>query len=188
MSVGMLTTHPVTTHWWHLLLQGIMSIIVGILLVISPGVTTVVLVQILGIYWLVTGILSLVSLFLDRSMWGWKLVAGILGILAGISIVRHPLWSGFFIPFTIVIFLGVQGLIQGVIGVIQALQWKSWGTALLGIVNIIFGLFILSAPFVATAILPIVLGIVALITGIVAVFGAFRVRRQKDKITSLQSI
>ncbi|HEU5230225.1 MAG TPA: DUF308 domain-containing protein [Ktedonobacteraceae bacterium] len=119
--------------WWHLLLEGIIALIIGLLLVSFPGETTVVLAQLLGLYWLVTGILSLVSLFVDRSQWGWKLFAGILGILAGIVVVRHPLWSAFLVPFTIVIILGVQAIIQGIVELILAFQGGGWSAALLGV-------------------------------------------------------
>lgn len=168
--------------WWHLLLEGIIALIIGLLLVSFPGETTVVLAQLLGLYWLVTGILSLVSLFVDRSQWGWKLFAGILGILAGIVVVRHPLWSAFLVPFTIVIILGVQAIIQGIVELILAFQGGGWSAALLGVINIIFGIFILSAPLIATAVFPVVLGIVAIILGLLAIFGSFRAREQEEQL------
>src|SRR5690242_6668938 len=88
------------TPWWVVLLEGIAGVIIGICLLISPGMTTLVLVQFLGFYWLFCGILSLVSLFVDRTAWGWKLVGGILGIIAGLIVIRHPLWSAVLIPTT----------------------------------------------------------------------------------------
>lgn len=172
--------------WWHLLLAGITAVIVGILLVSFPKETTVVLVQILGIYWVVTGILALVSLFIDRSQWGWKLFVGILGILAGIVVVRHPLWSAFLVPFTIVIILGVQAIIQGIIELIMAFQGGGWGAGLLGVINIIIGIFLLSEPAIATALFPIVLGVVAIVLGIVAIFGSFRARAQEEQVLPAQ--
>jgi uncharacterized membrane protein HdeD (DUF308 family) len=170
-----MSSNQSATHlWWLLLLQGIIAVIVGLLLVTWPAETTVVLVQILGIYWLVTGILALVSIFMDSSLWGWKLCAGILGILAGIVIIRDPLWSAFLIPFFIVLFLGIQGIIQGAINFIHAFRGYGWGAALLGIINLLFGILILSSPLIATSILPIVLGIFAIVAGIVAIVGSFR--------------
>ena len=57
--------------WWLIMIAGIAAFIVGMLLLISPGVSLVILVQLLGLYWLVTGILSIVSLFVDMSHWCW---------------------------------------------------------------------------------------------------------------------
>lgn len=186
MYAGMLARRYTAVPWWHLLLEGIMALIIGLLLVSFPRQTTIVLIQLLGLYWLVTGILALVSLFIDRSQWGWKLFAGILGILAGLVVVRHPLWSAFLVPFTIVIILGVQAIIQGVIELIQAFQGGGWSAALLGVINIIFGIFILSAPLIATAAFPVVLGIVAIILGLLAIFGSFRAREQEERVSRPQ--
>src|SRR6266702_3648835 len=84
--------------WWLVMIAGITVFIVGLLLLISPGMILLVLVQLLGAYWLVTGILSLVSLCIDRTLWGLKLVSGILGVLAGLVVLRDPLWSAILVP------------------------------------------------------------------------------------------
>jgi uncharacterized membrane protein HdeD (DUF308 family) len=172
---------PLAHIWGVLLLQGIMAVVVGLMLVTWPAATTIALVQVLGIYWLVTGILALVSMFMDHSLWGWKLCAGILGILASIVILRNPLWSAFVIPFFIVLFLGIQGIIQGAINFIHAFRGYGWGAALLGIINLLFGILILSSPLIATLVLPIVLGSFALVAGIVAIIGAFRIHGFQKK-------
>jgi uncharacterized membrane protein HdeD (DUF308 family) len=170
------TNQPATHPWWILLLEGIISVIVGFLLVTWPAETTIVLTQIMGMYWLVTGILALVSIFMDSSLWGWKLCAGILGILAGFLVIRHPIWSAFLVITYIVIFLGVQGIIQGIVNFVQAFKGYGWGAALLGAINIIFGILILSRLLSASFALPIVLGIFAIVAGIAAIMGSFRLR------------
>ena len=77
--------------WWFFLLEGIAGIILGILLLTDPGATILVLVTFLGFYWLIMGILALVRMFIDRSVpWFWELLIGIIGILAGILVLRHP--------------------------------------------------------------------------------------------------
>jgi uncharacterized membrane protein HdeD (DUF308 family) len=174
MHFSMSPNQPATHLWWLLLLEGIISVIVGFLLVTWPAETTIVLTQIMGIYWLVTGILALVSIFMDSSLWGWKLCAGILGILAGFIVIRHPIWSAFLVVTFIVIFLGIQGIIQGIVNFVHAFQGYGWGAALLGAINLIFGILILSRLLTASFVLPIVLGIFAIAGGFAAIFAAFR--------------
>ena len=70
------TTFP----WWLVLLEGIFAAIFGFLLLIAPGGTLVFLVQVLGFYLLINGVLRLVSIFVDSSLWGLKPAIGILGI------------------------------------------------------------------------------------------------------------
>ena len=160
--------------WWMVLLEGVAAIILGVCLLIAPWMTTLIVAQFFGFYWLFSGILSLVGLFGDRTLWGWKLCAGILGIIAGLVVIRHPLWSALVVPATLVVLLGVLGLIEGVVKFGQAFQGAGFGAVVLGILNIIFGLILLTAPLMATLVLPIVAGIFALIGGLAAIFMAFR--------------
>lgn len=162
--------------WWLVLIEGIALVIIGILFLANPARTSVIVIQALGLYWLITGILGLVSLFIDRSAWGWKLFTGILGIVAGIIILQHPLWSPLVVGATLVIVLGIQGIILGIFQLIMALQGGGWGLAILGVVSIIFGIVLLTNVFVATVSLPWVLGIFAIVGGIIAIFQAFRQR------------
>ena len=172
---------PVSFPWWAVLIQGIFSILVGILLLAYPGATTLVIVQFIGIYWLVTGIFSLVGIFMDRSMWGWKLFAGAIGILAGLAIMRHPLWSTFMLPSVLIIFLGVDGLIIGVVGIFAAIKGGGWAAGILGALSILFGLLLLGSPFIATLALPWIYGVLGVAGGIAAIFVAFR-QRGEEKV------
>lgn len=162
--------------WWVILLQGIAGVIIGILLLLQPVPSTVLLVQLLGIYWLVGGIFEIVSIFVDSTQWGWKLFSGAIGVLAGIVIIQHPVWSALLVPGTLVVLLGVFGLIIGVTNLIQAFQGGGWGIGLLGVVSIIFGILLLADPLAATLTLPFVFGAFALVGGIAAIAAAFRLR------------
>jgi uncharacterized membrane protein HdeD (DUF308 family) len=161
--------------WWIPLIEGIALIIVGILLFTNTAAATEVLVLVLGIYWLIAGIMELVSLFIDRSAWGLKLLGGIIGIWAGLLILQHPLRGALALGFAIVIILGIQALILGVINLIQAFRGAGWGIGILGVINIIFGIILLGNVWVA-AILPWVLGGLAIVGGIVAIVMAFRMK------------
>jgi len=168
----------IITPWWLILIEGIAGIILGLLLLTDPAETLVVLVQFLGIWWLVGGILDIVSLFIDRTAWGWKLFSGIIGIIAGIVILRHPMISAIIVPGIFVTFLGVLGLIQGVIGIIGAFQGGGWISAVYGIVSVIFGLILIFNAFVAGVIaLPLVLGVFALVGGAIGVYQAFQLKK-----------
>ena len=162
--------------WWLVLLQGISSLIIGIFLLTAPAATTFVLVQFLGIYWLVGGIFQIIAMFLDTTAWGWKLFMGILGILAGIAVMNHPLWSTLLLPYTLVIILGVQGIISGIIGLVIAFKGAGWGAGVLAGLSLLFGILLLSSSFVATLALPWVFGIFAVVGGIAGIFAAFKLK------------
>ncbi|HHJ06739.1 MAG TPA: HdeD family acid-resistance protein, partial [Anaerolineae bacterium] len=142
--------------WWLVLIEGIASVIVGAFLLFKPGMTLIVLIQVMGIFWLVGGIFRLIGIFMDRSMWGWKLVGGIIGILAGISVLSYPLWSAVMVPTVFVIVIGVQGLIMGVVTLIMAFKGGGWGPGILGALSIVFGIILLGNPLAGALVLPIV--------------------------------
>ncbi len=52
--------------WWLVLLEGIAAAIIGLFLLTAPGATLFVLIQVLGIFWLVGGLFRIISIFLDN--------------------------------------------------------------------------------------------------------------------------
>ena len=161
---------------WLVLLQGISLLILGILFVIAPGMTSEVVVQFLGIYWFVIGIFGIVSIFIDKSMWGWKLLSGVLGIIAGLIIMQHPIWSPLLVGNVLVIILGVEGIIIGIAHLFQGFQGAGWGMAALGIVSVIIGILLLTNVWAFTFALPLALGILALIGGIASIVAALQTK------------
>jgi uncharacterized membrane protein HdeD (DUF308 family) len=171
------STMEKSDNWWVFLLEGIAAIIFGVLLLTNPAATLVVLVVFLGFYWLFVGVLELVRMFVDRSVpWIWSLLIGILGIVAGILVVNHPLFAAVVLPATLVIYLGVLGLIIGVLGIIGGFSGGGVGSFIFGVLNVIIGLVLLGSPVMATLAVPFVFGILLLIEGLALIIWAFRVR------------
>jgi len=163
--------------WWIFLLQGIAGIILGLMLITAPGATLLVIVTFLGFYWLITGVLALVRVFVDRSIpWIWSLLSGIVGILAGLLVLRHPLLATVTVPTVLVIILGVQGLIMGVLEIIEGFKGGGIGSFILGVLNVLVGILLLSSPVAAALVVPLVFGILLLIEGVAHIVWAFRVR------------
>ena len=162
--------------WWLLLLEGILAIIVGILLFTSTEKTVVVLVQFVGLYWLIRGIFDIVSIFIDHTAWGWKLFMGIIGIIAGMLVLQNTLWAAVFVPTLMVWILGLYGIIGGIVMLIQAFQGGGWGVGIMGVVLILAGIFILANTLITTAVAIWLSGFVFVIGGIFLIVMAFRQR------------
>jgi uncharacterized membrane protein HdeD (DUF308 family) len=169
-------TEGMDSPWWLVLLEGIAAAIIGLFLLTAPGAILFVLVQVLGIFWLVGGIFRTVSIFIDTSLWGWKLVGGVLGILAGIVVLQHPLWSSVLVPAIYLIILGIQGLISGGVSLVLAFSGGGWGAGILGALSIVFGLVLLFNVWIGVAVLPYILGAVGIVGGGLAIAVAFAMR------------
>jgi uncharacterized membrane protein HdeD (DUF308 family)/predicted flap endonuclease-1-like 5' DNA nuclease len=164
-------------HWWLLLIQGIAAIILGVLLFTRPAATIQAIVIFLGIYWLITGVVTLVSLIWNRSQWGLKLITGIIGILAGLFIVRNPIISAFVVPTSFALVLGIMGILIGIGQLIQAFRGGGWGVGILGVLSIILGVLLLTNPAIGGLSLAFMLAILLIVGGIAAIFAAFGLRR-----------
>jgi uncharacterized membrane protein HdeD (DUF308 family) len=159
--------------WWLVLLQGIASLIIGLLLLTETGVTVFYLVIFLGVYWLISGIFDLVSLFVDRRHWGWKVFSGIIGIIAGLVIVRHPVWSAVLVPVTLVWVLALIGILIGLTHIIRAFTGGGWGSAILGILSLLFGLILAFRPLESLVVLVLLVSVWAVVGGAVAIVVSF---------------
>ena len=170
--------HPQQTSiWWVFLLQGIAGIILGFMLITEPGATMVALTTLLGFYWLFMGVIALVQVFVDRSTpWIWSLLTGIVGILAGLFVLRHPLLAALTVPTVLVIILGVEGLVMGALQIVAGFQGGGIGAFILGVINVLVGLLLLGSPVAAAVAVPLVFGVLLLIQGVGSIIWAFRVR------------
>jgi len=157
---------PGTNSWWLFWLQGIAGIILGLMLLTAPDLTTAALVSFVGMYWLIIGILALVRIFVDQSAPRfWPLVTGIVGILAGISVTRHPLLAALTGPTAIVIVLGVLGLIIGAIEFVHGIMGGGIGSFILAATYLPVGLLLLGSPIAAELVAPAVFGVLSLLQG-----------------------
>lgn len=166
--------------WWLVLLQACFAVFIGLLLVgagdIETAQGTMLVVRILGWYWFFVGILDIVFIFVDHTMWGWKLFSGGLGIIAGLYIIEHPIWATLVVPATFVIVLGIIGIAMGISDIVKAFTGGGWGIGALGALSIVLGLWLLSNRLTATLVFPWVAGILAIAFGIAGIFAAFRAR------------
>lgn len=164
--------------WWLALLTGIASVILGLFLVTSPAMSIAVLVTFLGAYWLVRGIFAIVEIFTGNAAvsWGWLLILGILGIAAGLIVLRNPLYSAVLVPTLVVLLLGIDALIMGVINFVRGFTGSGGWTAVLGVLDVIIGIILLARPVSAVLALPIILGILAIIGGVSLIVVSIRDR------------
>jgi uncharacterized membrane protein HdeD (DUF308 family) len=171
--------------WGLVLLRGIILIIFGWLLLAKPGITLLLLVQFLGVYFFVDGIFNIFRSIQARKFvrgWGWGIFTGILEILLGILIFSQPLISTiitvkFLVYWTafMAIVLGISGIITGILAY-QNVKHE-WAMIIGGILAIIFGVILIINPQAVVVVYLTIMGILAIVGGILEIFASFRLRK-----------
>jgi len=112
-------------HWWVVLLWGLTGVVVGVLTVVNPAITALVLTIYIGVWALMTGVLQIVAaLRLRKEIEGeWLLVlGGLLSVLFGIFVLMQP-GAGMMAMLWV---LATYAVIFGVLMVILAFKIKKF--------------------------------------------------------------
>jgi uncharacterized membrane protein HdeD (DUF308 family) len=133
-------------HWTLFLIEGIVLVILGLAAIMLPLIATVAIAIVVGWIFLLSGVVGLLSTFRMRSAPGfwWSLLSGILGVVAGIVLLRWPLSGAFSLTLVLTLFL----MLEGVVSIMFALEHKRelsgrWGVMLVsGVVDLILAAMI----------------------------------------------
>lgn len=105
------------------ILMGLFAIIVAILVIRNVAETVVVLTLILGIYWVIHGIIQFVMSVADNTypQRGFTIFMAILSVIAGIVLLAWPIESVTLLAW----FMGIWLVILGVLGMVLAFMVRS---------------------------------------------------------------
>lgn len=167
-------------HWWAVGLRGLVAILFGILALVIPSITLIVLIAFFGAYVLIDGVIAIFLAFRGRESnrnWGWLLVEGIVGVLIGIITFR---WPGV-TTFVLLAFIAAWAIITGVMEIFEAIELRrvidnEWLLILSGAVSVIFGLLLLFFPGSGALALVWLIGLFAIIFGILLLVLSWRLR------------
>lgn len=162
--------------WWLILVWGLLALLLGLMLIVTPLVTIATLILFMGAYWFVGGLFTLASLVWDRSNVGWKLFMGIISVLGGLVVMAQPALSTILVMGLLVFIIGFWAVLIGVVKIYDAYRTKDGGTGVLGVLSLLFGFILLVSPFAGAVSLSIVAGFFALVGGISAVAFSLKIR------------
>jgi uncharacterized membrane protein HdeD (DUF308 family) len=151
-------------HWRLFLVEGIILLGLGLAAVVLPLIATVAVALIIGWLLLMSGIVGLIATFRMRQAPGfwWSLLSAVLGIAAGIVLLRWPLGGALSLTFILTVFF----VIEGVASIFYALEHKRelsarWGWMLIsGAVDLMLASIIfLGLPGTASWAIGLLVGI-----------------------------
>jgi uncharacterized membrane protein HdeD (DUF308 family) len=162
-------------HWMLFLIEGIVLLVLGIAAILVPMVATIAFTILIGWLFLISGVVGLITTFWMRHAPGfwWSLLSAVIGIVAGILLLRWPITGSLSLTLLLASFF----IVEGVATIMYAIEHRNqlsgrWGWMLVsGIVDFILaGIIIAGLPGTAAWALGLLVGI-NLIFGGVAMIG-----------------
>jgi uncharacterized membrane protein HdeD (DUF308 family) len=170
-----------TRGWWLFLVIGIASLVAGVILVLKPSNSLATLAVVLGIFLLIDGILELVESF-GHSVENRGLAAliGILGIVVGLLLIRHPTHA----VSAIGLLIGIWLVAAGVVRLMRAIAFggRPFLGILIAVLEVVVGIVIISDPHIGYATLAILVGIWLIINGIGTIALGLAVRSVRSEL------
>ena len=171
--------------WWLLLFGGIISLVVGIVIISWPTPTVIVVAVLFAIYLIISGIFEIVRSFASGLTGGTRallLITGVLSVILGIFAIRSAADNAVDL---LGIFVGIAFLIRGFASLCKGFDSKEgrgWNI-FFGIIMLVGGVVILVQPALALTTLAWVVGIWLVLIGLYEIIASFIVRsRTKDLV------
>jgi uncharacterized membrane protein HdeD (DUF308 family) len=172
--------HALAKNWWLLLLRGIAAVLFGVLAFAWPGLTLLTLILLYGAYALADGVIAIIAAITGNAPAGrwWLAIAGILGIAVGAFTFMLPGMTALILLFTMAGWAVAVGVLQ-IIGAIRLRKEidNEWLLILSGAVSVLFGLAVMLRPGAGALALVWVIGMYAIIAGVLYIGLAFRLKK-----------
>lgn len=165
--------------WWVVLLLGVVSLIVGVIVLIRPFTAVNVAAIIFGIWLLVSGVIQLAQAFdkqLETISRVLNAITGVIGIVLGIICLD----SAEDRIALLTLFIGIWWIMRGIVQIAIGASEQGGGVVIfLGILGILAGGVVLIWPIASLTVLTLVVGIWLVVLGIFEIIASFRVRSLK---------
>ena len=153
-----------TSTWWVFLLFGVISIAAGVIVLAKPGGSLVTLALVAGIFVLIDGLFDLgVSLSRGTQNRGLAAIMGVLSVVVGVLLIRHPIGG----VLAVALLVGIWLIAVGVVRFVAAFEreHRAWNI-LVALIEVAAGIVIVSSPPIAFATLALLVGISFIASGI----------------------
>ncbi len=178
---------PLLPHLWKsVLLSGILSLVLGVLVLAWPGISILVAAIFFGAYLLVTGISQVFHAFTLHVSAGGRVllfISGAASLILAVLCFRSIENS----ILLLAIWIGIGFIFRGVATAVSAISdpdtpGRGW-EIFVGIISLIAGIVVLASPFPSLATLTIVVGVWLIVIGVFEIVSAFGIRKASKNLT-----
>lgn len=179
--------------WKSTLASGVISVILGALILAWPGISVLTAALLLGVWLLLSGIAQVIFAFsLDVSAGGRILlfISGAASLILGLLAFRQ-LGEGDveIVVLLLAIWVGVGFIFRGVATTVSAisdplLPGRGWAI-FFGVITLIAGMVVLASPLRSLSTLALVIGIWLVVVGVFETVSSFAIRKAGKKVAEV---
>ena len=173
--------------FWVTVIRGLLAITLGVALFFQPDKARPMLGNFMGMFWLASGVISLRWGASGERARGWAVLAGAIGIFAGIAMLSHSYATSLIAEEILVTLLGVIIVLTGILHAFGGFRVgegehrkMSVTGFLLGLFEIILGVILILEPLERGPVLNLAASIWALVGGFILISGALQQRKLKQ--------
>ncbi|HEX5809067.1 MAG TPA: HdeD family acid-resistance protein [Anaerolineales bacterium] len=183
-------------NWWLLVLRGVMAILFGMAAFLMPGIAWLSLILLFGVYAVVDGVFAMLSGVISSKYsprWWVFLLEGIVSVAAGVIALLRPDLAG----TVLILLIAAWAVVTGILEIAAAIRLRreitnEWMLGFGGFVSIVLGVVLFLQPTAGGLIITLMIGVYALIFGILLVVLGFRLRKwnslgsEKDTLRAMR--
>lgn len=165
--------------WWVFAIRGIVAIAFGVLTLVWPAITVLVLVMIYGFYAIVDGVAHLAAAVgpAGRETRGFMIIGGSISVIAGIIAF---VWPGI-TTLVLLTIIAIWAIISGVVEIVAVARLRrglpgNWSYFAGGGISVILGVLLLAWPGAGAIALAWLIGLFAIMIGVVLLTISLRLR------------
>lgn len=171
--------------WKSTLASGILSLILGVLVLAWPGISILVAAMAFGVYLLITGVAQVAFAFSLHVSAGGRIllfISGAASLILAVLAFRH---FGDAV-LLLAIWIGIGFIFRGVATTVSAisdpmLPGRGW-SIFVGVISLIAGIVVMASPFESIWILALVVGIWLVVIGACEIASSFAIRKSSQTL------
>jgi uncharacterized membrane protein HdeD (DUF308 family) len=175
--------------WKSTLISGVLSLIVGVVVLAWPGISVLAAAVAFGIYLLITGAAQVVFAFSLHVSAGSRIllfISGAASLILAVLAFRH--FGQGYAVLLLAIWIGIGFIFRGVATTVSAihdphLPGRGW-SIFIGVITLIAGIVVLGSPLESILTLALVVGVFFVVIGVFEIVSSFGIRKASKQLGS----